>query len=516
MAKEELALDQTHRDYNRVNAVRVMSSHLFAGEHVVKAQKKTYLYQNETESAKAYERRWKRAYYDNWLLPGILARMSLIWEKMPTREKFGAIDLFIKDVDGRETTSDVFMMGVTEAALVEGLRWVLVDKTAPPDQLRGTELSLQQEKDFKIRPYFRSIPGCAVLDWDIGNDRQLLWAVVAQSREQKPGPGLGSLLVPQRMVWTRKEWVLYEPPESALREMTSRQKINYLRKTGLDPETVQVNPSGSWVEVRRGMHPLNAVPLVPFYGIFESDFVGWPVTKDILGHCIAIYNKASDRDNAEFKTNSPVPYVIAEKNPERLTVASENGIFLPPTKDVPNPSIAYLEHTGAGIQAGRESERDLIKRIFEIQLQSMKGDTRQVQSANSLKQESKLFHASMSMTSSRFEMSEVQCWRLWWRWQAASGDFPGTVVYQKDFSDQLIDEAMIRSLSDMVERLQLSRKTLLEILQGKEVLPPSVNVQSELTQIESDQETFAMPGFGQATPPGQEDEDEDPEAGDEE
>jgi hypothetical protein len=485
------------------------SNDLYEGAERVKCLKDRYLFPNETETVRAYNRRLLRAVYDNWLLPGITARQSLLWEKGPARTDFGLLDKFIQDVDGLGTPADVFFMHVTERAMVEGIHWVLVDKTAPkplsgdaqPSEPFGIKplvsdtLSRQQEEDMGIRPFFKAIPGWAVYDWAVGEDKQLDWAVIAQIRETKDGPGLACYRVPQRYVWTRARWDLYEEDPGASKKKGS----NYLRRDDLGLGV------GPWNWKSGGDHNLGSVPLVPFYGIFEQPYVGWPVTKDVLDHAILIYNKGSDRDTAEFKTNNPIPYIIGSKNPEKVSVTSDSGIFLPAAQGEPTPSIGYLQSNGAGIDSTRTSERDLISRVFQLQLQSMRKDTSQVQSGESLKVENKMFHTSIGSFAAHSEMSENRCWfffDLWTLGQAPGADpFAGKVAYVKDFSSQLIEAAMITAYSTMVKDKQLSIETFLRLLVDNEVLPGDIDPIKEISRIETESLKLDLPAFNPGSAP---------------
>lgn len=503
--KQIFDLDQKNRNWIKTHKVRVHSSELYAGERCVKERGQRYLFRTESESAKLYNFRLCRAHFDNWLVPGVTARQSLLWEKSPSRDKFDpVIEELIEDVDGLGTSADVFFMSVTERAMVEGMRWVLVDKTnIQPDGVPDEQISVQAAQEIGLRPFFRSIPGELVFDWHVGDDRKLLWVVIAQFREERDGPGAPIRVIPQRLVWTRQEWILYEPEGRGQSHRASSKTRYNVREEENELDTDVINSSGGgWKEVSRGAHDMGEVPIVCFYGLREEPFLGWPVTKDILGKVIAVYNKQSDRETAEFKTNNPIPWVKAERNPEKVTVVSDGGIYLPQRQDGPEPAIGYLEHNGVGITLSRDSERDIIKRIFEIQLQSMRSETRQVQSEGSLKQESKLFHSGMTVFAMNAEMAEAECWRLMAKWQGI-GEFKGTIVYQRDFSDKLITDAMVKSFSDLQDRGQLSLETLLKVLIDNEVLPGDTDINQEIRRIEDELEKRVLPGFGSKTPTNQ-------------
>ncbi len=526
MPESTFDLNQTHELYCELEPVRRRARDLTGGSIPVKAAREKYLFRTQNESDAQYELRLKRAVYDNWPRVVLEMRQALLWNRMPTRNLPSPIAEFEKDVDGRGTHADAFFQSVSESADIDGISWVLVDapRGSGVPEAEGRVLTRFEEAALGLRPRFVHLLAADVLDWDWGSDGQLNYVVIRQDTVVRPGPGLRPDRILRRLVWTRESWTLYEGEEERAGQIVTgyRATPGHLERANAGAPNLGATDSLVWVMKEEGTNDLGVIPIVPFYGIFATDGLGWPVVVDILDHAISIYNKFSDRDVTEFLTNNPIPYVIAPDNPGSLKVNQGNGIYLKSGGALgggssPTVALGYLEPSGNALTASRESERDLISRIFLIALKQARKATAQVQSAESIRGEGRVFAASLSATAGRLEDAELLCWgyALGWKGEvdlanneAVKALMPSkTVEYSRDFDDELLEGTLLNALAGATRDGLISKRTFLSILKQGEVIPDSVDVDDELRQIEDD--AFAavgsMPGFGRlgggAAPP---------------
>lgn len=467
-----LDLNLTHTDFDAIKEVRTKSRDLVEGAHRVKEKGEEYLYKTGNETPNGYAYRLKRAVYDNWAGVVLMTRMAMLWRRVPTRN----VTMYVDDVDARGTSADIFFKDVQTQAAIDGMRFVLVDKTHVALTENGlvetedgpipTPLSAEQEARFGIRPFMTQVSAENVLDWKFGEDHDLEWVVIKDHHEVKSDPGKAAKVVDQRIVWTRTDWTVY----------------------------VQ-DAKGEWVVDSSGGHTLERVPLIPFYGFKERDFKGFPVTKDIIDHCISIYNKFSDRDFSEYLTNNPIPWVKSPNEVGTTDVSYGKGIKLD-SSGGGECGVGYLEPSGKGVEASRTSERDLIKRISEIAMRQAKSYSAQVQSEESLKAESYVYNSSLVSVATLNEQAEIACWQLMLQWQQMDQEIE--VDYNKSFDYDLLESTMVIALSGLADKRQLSLRTLLEILKARGVLPEELDINQEIARIESDAERFAMPEFSQS------------------
>lgn len=525
MPESTFDLNQTHELYRELEPVRRKARDLTGGSIPVKKARESYLFRTQNESSEQYELRLKRAVYDNWPRVVLEMRQAMLWNRMPSRKLPAPIAEYEKDVDGRGTHADAFFQAVSEAAATDGISWILVD--APREsglEEEGKVLTRYDEQALGLRARFVHLLAADVLDWSWGEDGQLEYVVIRQDTVTRPGPGLAPQKEIKRLVWTRQSWTLYRAVDDRLAGgvANSMQAQGHLERVNAGAPSGGGGMGLIWVVEAEGVNGLGAVPVVPIYGIFATDGLGWPVVVDILDHAVSIYNKFSDRDVTEFLTNNPIPYVIAPDNPGSLKVNQGNGIYLKSGGALgggssPTVEIGYLEPSGNALTASRESERDLISRIFLIALKQARKATAQVQSAESIRGEGRVFAASLSATAGRLEDAELLCWgyALGWKGEvdlanneAVKALMPSkTVEYSRDFDDELLEGTLLNALAGATRDGLISKRTFLSILKQGEVIPDSVDVDDELRQIEDD--AFAavgsMPGFGRlgggAAPP---------------
>ncbi len=438
-------LDHRHPDWTATLDLRTRSRHLYEGEAAVKAEGETYLIRGDNEALvpradqllSDYHRRLEAAVLDPYVEKVIQARQAVIFGGNHTRDLPAVLEPWRWDVDRRGTPAATFFAQVARDAQVDGIAWVAVDMPTPPE---GGFRSRLDEQRAGARPFFEHLPGEAVIDWQVGADGLLDWAVVKMTVPQaRPMWGEAHRTKEQWKAWTRTDWHLYERGSTA---------------------------DAQYIEIAAGPNTSGQVPLVPFLGERRTDQSGWPVTKRILGYVLSIYNKQSDRDWFERLTCHPIPVQIG---PEPLTKMDVmKGIFLRsmPGHDV---SVGYLEPSGASFGSIRETIHDYQARVYQIALAQAKRDSAQVQSADAQREDRRAFTTGLKDCSRQYEAAEQRCWELMARWAGAD---PGEVAvqYSRDFDEKAIEAAMIGALGQLVDQQILTRRTVLRALVDGDVV----------------------------------------------
>lgn len=454
-------LNIKHKDFTEAEPLRKKSRELCAGPHVVWDAKEEYLFKTPHESDDSYEYRHKRAVYDNWPSLVVESRQSMLWRNSPKREIPDQLQEIEKDIDLGGSDSNEFFKELSSKAEKEGLVWVLADMPPAEKDDNGNLKTITKAEELEAgkRPYLTVLPADSIPCWSYDSANKLRWVVIAQDTTEYEEPGEEPVEVKERLVWYRDRWERYAEGEDG------------------------------WKVIDEGENPLGRVPVVPFYGVFKRHGYGEPTTKDILPHTIAVYNKYSDRDIAESLTNNPIPWMTGPENPGKVSIGQGTAIFLKTSSAMGqnvNAGLGYLEPTGAGLEASRLSERELIRRIHEIALHQAKRDTGQVQSAESLKMEGQIFASSLASVATTRENSERKCWMLLAAWKGM--DFnEDWVEYNKEFDEKAIEAAMLSTLSDMQQKGQISLSTLHDIMKDGVVLPEGFSSEKELALIQEDQ-----------------------------
>ena len=472
-------LGNTHPGLQATAAARRMSRDLFEGAEAVKLRRDAYLYRERNESDEDFELRLKRAVLDPWVEKIVAARQAMLFAKPHARALPAALGEWADDVDLRGTTAAIFFADVAREAQVDGIHWVLADKPRMPLDAEGQPLvrTARDERAANMRPFFEHVPADAVLDWEVGEDRKLLWAVVAQEAFEPRGPegwGQAPETKSQWKIWTRTAWRLYQ-------------------ERAAEPESAPATPTESYELVDQGVNPTGVVPLVPFFGVRRTDWSGWPVCRSVLAHVLQIYNKDSDLDWFERLAAHPIPYAVSPEKPERLDAGK--GLWLKSQAGGGATAVGYLETTGQGFASIRESIRDLRYRILAIALAQAQKDSAQVQSADSQREDRRIFTAGLKTASLWLESSETMCWELMAKWAEASTE--GIAIeYSRDFDDRTVEAAMIATLKDLVAGEMLPLDDLLQTLVEGEILPTGYDIEEAKRKIEEDAARRALPGAG--------------------
>jgi len=446
-------LSRHHPDYDATLAARTISRDLYEGDEDVKAKETTYLIQGKNEEDADYALRLARAALDPFAEKIVDARQALLFLKTHTRELPATLEAYMDDIDLKGTPASVFFADAGREAQVDGIHWVLVDMPRAPvdDDGNPTVRSALDEKEAGLRPFFEHVPGGAVIDWAVGEDRKLLFTVTeTNSEEPRAEDDFGEEPVyrDQWTVWTRSAWYVYATKTTGT--------------GGNTKSTVEI--------IDEGVHSLGVVPMIPFFGVRRTDYSGWPVTRSVNPFILQIYNKESDLDRYEQISAHPIPCVIAKEKPEEMLTGG--GFFIPSVPEY-QTEVFFLETNGKGFESLRLSIRSKQSRIFSIALAQAMRDSAQTQSADAQREDRKIFAASLKSVSVSLEASEQRCWEIMGVWeQLGDSEIDNIEIsYSRDFDNQMIESAMIQALSALVMTDQLPVRELWDILKTGEILP---------------------------------------------
>jgi len=465
-----------HADFVATTAARDKARDLYDGNDAVKAKDKAvsatssttvitgsrkYLYQGNNEVDADYQRRLKRAALDPYVEKIITARQALMFGKAHKRVLPPKLESFFDNCDREHTPASVFFREAAQDAQIDGIHWVLIDMPILPEN--GLD-SAKAEADAGHRPFFQHVPGANVIDWDVDSDGQLSWAKIYQAVDvvrsvEKEGWLSEPSTVDQWKVWTRDKWVLYEEGDSGKPEV-----------------------------IGEGDNVLGVVPIVPFFGVKNTSFSGWPVCRSIVDHVIQMYNRDSDLDWGEYLLAHPIPYTIGPEPPIFAdgTMNVSKGFHLRSVIGGGVVAAGYMETSGAGFSSNRDSIKDLRFRILNIALSQSQRDSAQVRSEQGQREDRKFFSASVHTASELYESAERRCWEIMAQWVGESPDSV-KVEYSTDYDDKQIEAMMVSALGALVSGGMLTEETMLKTLSKGELLPEDVDVTQEVKNLSDGQ-----------------------------
>lgn len=472
-----LNLDTLHPEWKATKDDRIRSQDLYCGTTAVKAKTTTYLFKGTNELSEHYAVRLARAVLSPWVEKIVHARQSVITEKPVERKVPLDLEPLLNDADGKGTPVDVFFADVQRQAQVSGAHWVLVDMPPVPE---GGYVSKAAELAAGHRVFFSHVPADNVIDWEVGPDRELVWAVIRDTQQQPRANAGDDITIENRWrVWTRTEWSIY---------------------TDKSPDGTTMS-SNQYHLIAQGQHGLGAVPLVPFLGLPYSEYAGYPVAKSVLDMIVLLYNKQSDLDWFEYLAAHPIPVVIAPKKPERID--AQAGLFIDSSAGQGvQIDCKYLETNGEPFDALRTSIAGTESMIFMLALAQAKRDGVQVEAADTQREYRRDFKSSLRTQSQAFERAEKKCWQLAATWTKADRATI-EITYSRDFNDRIVEAQMLATLGDLADAGRLTNETLLTLMKESGHLPENFDIDDELKKLTAQrtEEATNILKFAQAQPP---------------
>lgn len=210
-------------------------------------------------------------------------------------------------------------------------------------------LSLQEERDLNIRPYFSRIDPIKAIGWT--------YEVIGSKRELTSFRVFEDQLVEDPL----DQW--QENLQQQVR-VIYRDRIELHKNTTVTQEGGGGSSSNSFELDETLPNTLGRVNVVTVYANKTGYMTSRPVLEELAHLNIKHWNKLSDLDNIEHVANVPFAYAtgVPENQLDTLTI-SPHGLLCIPDENV---TLAYLEHSGAAIGAGQTSIDQLEARMVAM------------------------------------------------------------------------------------------------------------------------------------------------------
>ena len=273
-----------------------------------------------------------------------------------------AVEEWFDNVDLCGNNLDVFSHEVFREALAKGLSHILVDypKTTAAD---GTPLAptLADEQAMGARPYLIHVKPSSVLGWISDKVRGAETLVQVRLLESVcvPDGAFGTKAVDQVRLLTPGAWQVYRQDER----------------------------SKEWVLFDEGTTSLDYIPLATVYTRRTGFMQGTPPLADLADLNIQHWNSSSDQYSILHTARVPILAITGIDDTTKIVVGAKAALMLPL-----GASAAWVEHTGAAIEAGRTSLKDL-----EEQMRTMGAELLVAQPGD------------MTATQSSIDTAQAQC-----------------------------------------------------------------------------------------------------------
>lgn len=364
------------------------------------------------------------------------------------------VEEYFDNIDMLGTDLHAFCGHVMLSCLRYGIHGVMID-TPRAEGLR----TVADEKRAGIRPYFAHYQASSILGWRAersADDGLFITQLRLFEIVTEPDGAFGEKLVEQVRVLTPGAW-----------EVWRKVKVE-----GADRAIWQIVDSGTTT--------IKVVPFVFFYGLRDGFGIGKPPLLELAHMNVEHWQSASDQQTIEHVARVPILFGKGFAAADKIVVGANTAVMTAAEK----AELKFVEHTGAAIEAGRESIHDLEDRMREVGAELLTERQGQV-TAQQVNSEDEDNRSTLQKIAEEFEDSLEYCLKIMGLWIGDQFD-PEVEVY-KDFSaDDLLGKGA-DTLLRAVDKKIVSRQTARDHLKQGGVLRHDLDENQEIARLEAEQ-----------------------------
>lgn len=439
---------------------------LMGGTHAMRKAGKTYLPQMAGEKDSHYRARTARTVLFNGFKKTVKDMAGKVFERPTEIEGSPEFEAYSEDIDMEGRDLNTFATDVFEAGLQNGIHFIMVD--APPKAAGET---VGQAKAENRRPYFVEINFQSVLDWRtdrVNNKTMLSHFRYMESVEERDGE-FGVKTIPQIRAL---DLMTNEVEEDELRIATGVRVTLYRRNENTGEWEVYGDPSEMDVE---------QIPIVPFYTNRTGFFKGEPPLEDLADLNIIHWQSSSDQRNILHWVRVPILFGAGVQTEGEAKVAA--GTMMKASD--PQAKLGYVEHSGAGIDAG---QKDIEHLEFQMEVQGLQLLVAEgsKQTATGEAREDKKENSRLSTMADNLKDALTKAFTL--MAEFGGTEFSGKVKVHKDFTIGTINAAALNALLAAVAAGKISKETFWSEMKRLGVLSEGFDPEEEAERLEEQAE----------------------------
>ena len=358
----------------------------------------------------------------------------------------------LSDIDMFGTDLQPFCANLFLACMQYGLVGVLVD--SPPS--KGAK-SRADEKEAGIRPYLSTYAASSILGWrsERNADGSHLTQLRLLESVSEPDGRFGDKAIAQIRVLEPGKW-----------------------ETWRKVETSEVGKP-QWILHESGVTSIQRIPFVFFYGLRAGFGVGHPPLIDLAFLNVEHWQSSSDQQTILHVARIPVLFAKGFGEQDEIVI----GASMATKASKADADLRYVEHSGAAVDAGRQSLLDIEDRMRQLGAELLvKRQSRNT--ATEVKQESEGNKSALQKIVEDFEESIEDCLALMGEWIGEPTDIE--VGLYKDFDAGDISDLTGDLLLRATEAGLVSHETAFSELKRIDVVHPDVQWTDEKTRIAAD------------------------------
>ena len=306
-----------------------LATALLGGTYAMRSAGQTYLPMWPNEEPEEYDKRLKASTLFPAFGRTVFTLAARPFSKPITLEVPRAMEPWLENADLQGRNLDAVAATLFPAVLGHGFAGIMVDHPKNPGLRTAAE-----EKQAGMRPYMVPVYAEQILGWRSDNANgvvRLTQLRILESAELPYGEW-GTQTVWQVRVLFVGGWQVY------------RQAVN-----------ASTRSAGNWALFEEGKTTLTRIPFVPIYGERTGFMTSRPPLLELAHLNVKHWQSQSDQDYLLHVARVPILTATGvDSTTFKLTVGGSAAIVLPE-----GASMAYVEHTGSALGAGKTSLDDL-------------------------------------------------------------------------------------------------------------------------------------------------------------
>ncbi|API58088.1 hypothetical protein BSL82_01240 [Tardibacter chloracetimidivorans] len=464
-----MAVNSTHRDYDKYSPKWKRCRDTVAGQDAVHAAGEAYLPKLKDEEQKDYDARRKRSDFFNGSWRTIDGLNGMAFRKPPTVEVPAGIEAYLLDVNMAGVSLDALASTVVEDVLEVGRIGLLVDHPPMPEGVSA--LTVDAAQRLGLRPAIHIYATESIINWKFQriNNAWMLAMVVLKESEAVAEDEFKEKL--------EDRYRVLDLVSNAQGQTTYRQRM-FKRE---DEKDIQI---GSDIFPLMNGKTLDFIPFVIVGPNGKGDNIDEPPLIDLIDANLALYQINSDYRHGLHFTGLPTPVVAGyhpdPENPQSLYIGSTSAWVF----SDPQAKASYLEFTGQGLTELREASREKKQEMALLGARMIADETKQIETlgATQIKRAGENSILARIVTS----VSDGLEWALgvFAQWAGHSGKI--TYQINRDFNPMMLDAQTLTALVGAVQAGQLSKQSMFDLLQRGDVVAADLTFDEEQERIGSD------------------------------
>lgn len=453
--------------------------HLTHGTWAMRNAGKAYLPQEPREPEEAYKARLKRSvltplYEDtlNKMIGKIMKQPVIVEEDVPA-----AISRYEDDIDAGGTDLNEWTKRIGFWALNHGVTYILVDSPNVQEvqKREGREVNRADVNKGKLRPYAVHVKAPQLLGWktEVIDGQIMLTQARIQIITEEDAPG-----------------------DEFTQEEAERIHVWEIGRRRIYLKVVDDDGNVEWKLESDNVVDLTIIPLIPVYGEHVDFMKGEPPMLEIAHLNVTHWQSDSDQRHILHVARVPILFGSGLGDSERGDFEIQVGANTM-TRGPQGSDMKYVEHSGAGIEAGHADLETLEARIAKLGLNMIlkrpSGDV--TATARALDQSEA--DSPLGMFARHLEKQLEKMFDLFGMILNLGDDSGGSITVYKDFSITMRDGEDIKALADMRAAGDISQLTYWDELKRRNLLNDDFDPEDEVDLLDLEYQD-SLAGFTEA------------------